>query len=90
VKLMIERKDNTQFKNKLNGAIIVISGTFVSHSREELKNMIELYGGKNASSVSSKTNFLLAGDGIGPSKLKKAEELRIKIITEDEFLEMIA
>jgi DNA ligase (NAD+) len=90
VSLMIERKDNAQYENKLNGAIIVISGTFVKHSREELKTMIEQYGGKNASSVSSKTQFLLAGDGIGPSKLKKAEELGITIISEEEFLVKIS
>ena len=89
VKLAVEHKDNAQFENKLQGAIIVISGTFVKYSREEMKNMIELYGGKNASSVSSKTNYLLAGDGIGPSKLKKAEELAVKILSEEEFLVMI-
>lgn len=89
VKLAIEHNANTQASNKLNGAIIVISGTFVNNSREEMKNLIELYGGKNASSVSSKTTYLLAGDGIGPSKLKKAEELGIKIISETDFLTMI-
>jgi DNA ligase (NAD+) len=87
--LQIERRDSAQYPNKLNGTIIVISGTFVKHSREELKNMIERFGGKNASSVSSKTKYLLAGDGIGPSKLKKAEELGITIISEEEFLVMV-
>ena len=89
LKLKFEQKENTQFENKLNGAIIVISGTFEKYSRDEMKNMIELYGGKNASSVSSKTNYLLAGDGIGPSKLKKAEDLGVRIISELEFLRMI-
>jgi len=89
IKMHIE-KNNTAFEDKLNGAIIVISGTFIKHSRDELKLLIEQYGGKNASSVSSKTTYLLAGDGIGPSKLKKAEELGVKIISEDEFIVMIA
>ena len=89
LKMAIEKRDDQLFENKLNGAIIVISGTFIKYSRDEMKNFIELYGGKNASSVSSKTNYLLAGDGIGPSKLKKAEEQGVKIISEDEFLEMV-
>jgi len=89
LKMAIEKRDDQSFENKLNGAIIVISGTFIKYSRDEMKNFIELYGGKNASSVSSKTNYLLAGDGIGPSKLKKAEEQGVKIILEDEFLGMV-
>ncbi len=75
--------------DKLQGMSIVISGTFSKHSREEYKELIEKNGGKNAGSISSKTNFVLAGENMGPSKLEKAQKLGIKIISEDEFLEMI-
>jgi DNA ligase (NAD+) len=75
--------------DKLNGLSIVISGTFEKYSRDELKKMIEDNGGKNQSSVSKKTDYLLAGNKIGPSKLEKAEKFDVKIISEDEFLEMI-
>jgi len=73
----------------LQGLTIVISGTFEKHSREELKELIERNGGKNASSVSSKTDYLLAGNNIGPAKLEKAHKLNIKFLTEDEFIEKI-
>lgn len=73
----------------LKGKSIVISGTFERHSREEYKKLIELNGGKNVSSISSKTSFILGGEGIGPSKQKKAEELNIPIINEEEFNNMI-
>ena len=69
---------------------IVISGVFSNHTRDEYKAMIENNGGKNVSSVSSKTTFLLAGDKIGPSKLQKAEKLGVKIINEEKFLEMLS
>ena len=75
--------------DKLTGMSIVISGTFSHHSRDEYKAMIEAHGGKNVGSVSKKTSFILAGDNMGPEKRKKAESLNIKLITEDEFLEMI-
>ena len=75
--------------DKLAGKIIVISGTFEKHSREELKELIELNGGKNSSSISSKTNFILAGANMGPAKEEKANKLGIKMINEDEFLELI-
>jgi len=75
--------------NKLEGKSIVISGTFTKYSRDELKNMIEQHGGKNVSSVSAKTDFILAGDNMGPAKLEKAEKLGVKLISEDEFLLMI-
>ncbi len=73
----------------LNGLSIVISGSFEKHSREELKELIEKYGGKNVSSISKKTNYLLAGKNIGPSKLSKVQKLHIPIISEDEFIAMI-
>lgn len=75
--------------DKLAGKIIVISGTFEKHSREELKELIELNGGKNSSSISSKTDFILAGANMGPAKEEKANKLGIKMINEDEFLELI-
>ena len=75
--------------DKLAGKIIVISGTFEKHSREELKELIELNGGKNSSSISSKTNFILAGANMGPAKEEKANKLGIKMINEEEFLELI-
>lgn len=75
--------------DKLAGKIIVISGTFEKHSREQLKELIELNGGKNSSSISSKTTFILAGANMGPAKEEKANKLGIKMINEDEFLELI-
>jgi len=78
----------TPIVNKLNNQLFVISGTF-SISREELSLMIEKNGGKNATSVSSKTNFLLAGENPGPSKMSKAKELNIRVIDEELFMQMI-
>jgi DNA ligase (NAD+) len=80
---------NSQISNVLQGQSIVISGTFSQHSRDEYKAMIEAHGGKNVGSVSKKTSFILAGENMGPEKLKKAEALGVKLMTEDEFLEMI-
>ncbi len=70
----------------LAGKTIVISGTFTHHSRDEYKQMIEDYGGKNSGSVSKKTDFILAGENMGPSKLEKAQSLGIKLMSEEEFL----
>jgi len=75
--------------DKLAGMSIVISGTFAHHSRDEYKAMIEANGGKNVGSVSKKTSFILAGDNMGPEKRKKAEDLGIRLMTEDEFLELV-
>ena len=75
--------------DKLAGQTIVISGTFSQHSRDEYKEMIEAYGGKNSGSVSKKTSFILAGENMGPEKRKKAEELGIPLKTEEEFLDLI-
>ena len=74
----------------LQGRTIVISGTFEHHSRDEYKAMIEAHGGKNAGSVSSKTDFILAGANMGPAKLEKAQALGIRLVDENEFLAMIA
>jgi DNA ligase (NAD+) len=81
--------EDTSVSNKLSGLSFVISGVFEKHSREELKKMIEDNGGKNVGSISKKTSYLLRGDNMGPSKLAKAEKLEVKMISEDEFLEML-
>lgn len=73
----------------LEGKSIVISGTFAQHSRDEYKAMIESHGGKNSGSVSKKTSFILAGDNMGLEKRKKAEELGVALVSEEEFLQMI-
>ena len=75
--------------DKLTGQSIVISGVFARHSRDEYKALIEKHGGKNVGSISSKTSFILAGDNMGPAKLEKAQKLGVRIVTEDEFLQMI-
>lgn len=74
----------------LSGKSIVISGVFAKHSRDEYKALIEQNGGKNATSISGKTTFILAGDNMGPSKLQKAEKLGIPLVDEDTFLSMIS
>lgn len=74
---------------KLKGLTFVISGTFVKHSRDEYKAMIEQHGGKNSGSVSGKTSYILAGENMGPAKLEKAAKLNVKILHEDEFLLML-
>lgn len=75
--------------DKLKGLSIIISGTFEKNSRDGLKELIEKNGGKNVGSVSKKTDYLLAGENIGPSKLEKAAQLGIPIISEEEFLKML-
>ena len=75
--------------DKLAGLSIVISGVFQHHSRDEYKAMIEQHGGKNVGSISGKTSFILAGDNMGPSKLQKAEKLGVRIVGEEEFLEIL-
>jgi DNA ligase (NAD+) len=75
--------------DKLAGLSIVISGVFSHHSREEYKDMIEKHGGKNVGSISAKTSFVLAGDNMGPAKLEKAQKLGVKIVKEDDFLQML-
>jgi len=73
----------------LEGKSIVISGIFNAYSREELKRMVEAYGGKNTGSISSRTSFVLAGENMGPEKKKKAESLGIPLISEEDFLQML-
>ncbi|MCF6242484.1 MAG: NAD-dependent DNA ligase LigA, partial [Bacteroidales bacterium] len=88
--LQFSAENNDRIKTeKLKGLSIVISGVFQKHSRDEYKEMIAASGGKNTSSISKKTDYLLAGDKMGPAKLEKAQKFGVKIISEDEFLEMI-
>jgi DNA ligase (NAD+) len=76
--------------DKLSGLTIVISGTFSLHSRDEYKKMILQHGGNNSGSVSKKTDYILAGENMGPAKLEKAAKLGVKVIDEQTFLEMIS
>ena len=84
--LQMQGKEVEVVSQALAGQSIVISGTFTQHSRDEYKAMIEAHGGKNVGSVSKKTSFILAGENMGPEKLKKAEALGIPLMTEEEFL----
>ncbi len=81
--------DTQNIKNTLQGKSFVVSGTFSRFSRDEIKKMIEDNGGKNVSSISSKTNYVLAGEKMGPEKKKKAESLSIPIISEEDFIAML-
>jgi len=78
--------DTEQISNSLNDMRIVISGVFQQFSREEMKDIIKNHGGKNVSSISKNTTFVIAGDNMGPAKKKKAEKLGVDIISEEEFL----
>ena len=85
-----EQQTNTPIENQvLAGKIIVVSGVFANFSRDGIKQRIEELGGKNSSSISSKTDFVVAGDKMGPEKRKKAEALGVKILSEQEFLDII-
>ncbi|MBP5482438.1 MAG: NAD-dependent DNA ligase LigA [Paludibacteraceae bacterium] len=84
------KDEENRLSDSLGGKSFVISGTFERHSRDELKELIERHGGKNVSSISSKTDYLLAGANMGPAKLEKAQKLNIKMISESDFEKMIA
>jgi DNA ligase (NAD+) len=88
IRLSLDEPLVKQLSDRLKGMIFVVSGVFSKFSRDELKQTIEMHGGKNAGSVSAKTSYLLAGEKMGPEKLKKAASLGIPVIGEDEFLEM--
>ena len=99
--LLIRRLNDSGLQLKINATVLidrtnifkgesfVISGVFKNHSRDELKSLINQNGGKNTSSVSKKTSYLIAGENMGPSKREKAEILGIPIISEDEFLSLL-
>lgn len=89
IQMKAAEKDMTGYTDKLQGQSIVISGIFTHHSRDEYKELIQKNGGKNVGSISKKTNFILAGENMGPSKLEKAQKLGIRIMNEDEFLALI-
>lgn len=75
---------------KLAGMKILVSGVFEQFSRDQIKEVIESHGGENVSSVSAKTNLIIAGQNMGPAKLEKAEKLGIKIMNEEDFLHLIS
>ena len=83
-------EDTFSVVNILQGKTFVVSGVFTDFSREGIKQSIEMNGGKVSSSISAKTDFVLAGEKMGPEKLRKAESLGIKIISEQEYQNMIA
>ena len=87
--LSVDESNQPEIDNKLDGKSFVVSGVFTKFSRDELKDTIEKFGGKNVGSISSKTDFVLAGENMGPAKLQKATDLGIKVISEEDFMEMI-
>ena len=89
VQMESQEDEQVAQSDKLAGKGIVISGVFAHHSRDEYKAMIEAHGGKNVGSVSKKTSFILAGENMGPEKRKKAENLGVEILTEEQFLTLI-
>ncbi|MEG2023844.1 MAG: NAD-dependent DNA ligase LigA [Alistipes sp.] len=88
--IQCEEVEVERVSENLSGLNFVISGTFHDHSRDELKELIELHGGKNLAAISTNVNYLIAGDKMGPAKLKKAEKLNIKIISETEFAALLS
>ena len=89
LQMQLSESQMTPSSDKLAGMSIVISGVFAHHSRDEYKLLIEQNGGKNVGSISGKTSFILAGENMGPSKLEKAQKLGVKIMNEEEFLDLI-
>lgn len=90
LQMRVEENEEDAGLNKfLEGKSIVVSGVFDAFSRDELKALIERFGGKNVSSISKKTSFILAGDKMGPSKLEKAEKLGVDLVSEAEFIKMM-
>ena len=87
--LCFEAEERQLASEALAGKSIVISGKFLRHSRDELKELIELHGGRNLAAVSANADFILAGENMGPAKLKKAEKLGVKIVSEEEFEALI-
>ncbi|MFY0598681.1 MAG: NAD-dependent DNA ligase LigA [Cyclobacteriaceae bacterium] len=87
---MKSERERVEVINILDGKTFVVSGVFVEYEREELKKLIKKYGGKVGSSISGSTNYLLAGDKMGPSKLEKAEKLGTTILSEADFKSMIS
>ncbi|WP_395057869.1 NAD-dependent DNA ligase LigA [Flavobacterium sp.] len=89
IQLEISEKNNTVVSDKFWGQIFVVSGVFEKFSRDDLKKAIEDNGGKVGSSISTKTNYVIAGDNMGPAKLEKANQLKVSIISEDDFIALL-
>lgn len=89
VQMESQEEEQQPQSNVLQGKSIVISGVFIHYSRDEYKAMIESHGGKNVGSVSKKTSFILAGENMGPEKRKKAQDLGVELMSENDFLQMI-
>lgn len=89
VQLEINAENDTSVSDKLKGKIFVVSGVFEIYSRDDLKKAIETNGGKVGSSISSKTDYVIAGDNMGPSKLEKANKLNVSIINEFQFNDLL-
>ncbi len=87
--LQFESEQKELQSDTLAGKNVVVSGKFYDHTRDELKELIEAHGGRNQSGVSSNTDFIVAGDNMGPAKLQKAQKLGVTILSEKEFVEMI-
>ena len=87
--LQFKVKEQEKLSSSLDGMSVIISGTFTHYSRDEIKKVIELHGGKNVSSISKNTDLFVTGENIGPAKLEKATKLNIKMVDEDEFRKMI-
>ena len=86
----ILEQEDTSVSDILAGKSFVVSGVFTQYSRNELKQAIEDHGGKNVGSISSKTDYLIAGDKMGPAKKEKAEKLGVEMISEEEFITLIS
>ena len=89
LKFELSEEQMANSTTKLEGLTFVVSGVFSKFSRDELKNTIEQNGGKVSSAISKKTSYIVAGENMGPSKLKKAQDLGVEIIDENQFLEMV-
>ena len=87
--LQFKVKEQEKLSSSLDGMSVIISGTFTHYSRDEIKKVIELHGGKNVSSISKNTDLFVTGENIGPAKLEKATKLNIKMVDEEEFRRMI-
>ncbi|MBG6062106.1 DNA ligase (NAD+) [Flavobacterium sp. CG_9.1] len=90
IQFEITEKINLNATNKLAGKTFIVSGVFAKFSRDDLKKAIEDNGGKVGSSISAKTDYVVAGDNMGPAKLDKANKLKISIISEDDFINLIS
>lgn len=87
--LQFKVQEQEKLSSSLEGMSVIISGTFTHYSRDEIKKVIELHGGKNVSSISKNTDLFVTGENIGPAKLEKATKLNIRMVDEDEFRRMI-